>query len=331
MSEKKRMRLGISGLIVVLLMVLSACAPRARQPAALPTEGAAVTPLDVVERAPLAPQAGYDFVEESAAPSYNADVASQAAGGPANQVVIERLIIRTGSISVTVEDTRVARDAVEAMVSEMAAQGAFIVSTNEYGGAPGASPYVNMTIRVPATRFDEAMDRLAAMAVAGTTPSVSTSGQDVTEEYVDLQARLESLEAARDRLLHIMDNAQSTEELLQAEAQLTQREAEIESLKGRMQYLEQSAALSSISIELIPYVLAQPVDTRWRPAETVREAVEALLQSLRSVGDFLIFFGIFCLPWLLVIVPVGYVIFRAVRGLIRRRRAHKAAAAGSES
>jgi hypothetical protein len=289
-----------------------------------------------VERAAVEAEAGYAFAEEAGAPAFD-DAASQAAGEfpvepSAANAAIDRLIIRTGSISVTVEDTRVARDAVEAMINEMAADGAFVVSTSEYGGAPDASPYVNMTIRVPAARFEEAMDRLAAMAVEGTTPTSSTSGQDVTEEYVDLQARLESLEAARDRLLDIMANAQSTEELLQAEAQLTQREAEIESIKGRMQYLEQSASLSSISIELIPYVLAQPVDTRWRPAETVREAVEALLRSLRSVGDFLIFFGIFCLPWLLVIVPVGYVIFRGVRGLVRRRRARRAAtAAGDES
>ena len=75
---------------------------------------------------------------------------------------------------------------------------------------------------------------------------------------------------AFERLLEIMENAQTTEELLQAEYQLTQREAEIESIKGRMQYLSESARLSSISISLQPYILSQPVDSTWRPAESSR-------------------------------------------------------------
>ena len=160
----------------------------------------------------------------------------------------------------------------------------------------------------------------------------TSSGDDVTEEYVDLQARLESLESARDRLLDIMANAQTTEDLLQAEQQLTQREAEIESIKGRVQYLQQSAALSSISIDLQPYILSQPVDTRWRPAETIRRAAEALLNSLRDVGDFLIFVTIFCGPWLLVIIPVLYLLVRFVRGRLQKRREKRAsqAAQGAE-
>ncbi len=242
--------------------------------------------------------------------------------GAGNQQV-ERLIIRNGSITVSVEDTRAARDAIEQMIDEMAAQGGFVVNVSESGGTADSSPYITMQIRVPAQRFDEAMDRIADMAVEGTQPTRSENAQDVTEEYVDLQARLESLEAARDRLLQIMENSQTTEELLQAEAQLTAREAEIEAIKGRMQYLSQSAALSSISVSLQPYILSQPVDTSWRPAETVRRAVEALIDSLRGAAEFVIYFGIACFPWLLVLGVIGFFGFRFVRSLIRRRRARQ--------
>jgi hypothetical protein len=106
-----------------------------------------------------------------------------------------------------------------------------------------------------------------------------------------------------------------TKDVLEAEQQLTQREAEIESLKGRMQYLEQSARLSSIWIELQPYILRQPVGDEWRPAETTRRAVETLLDGLRGFGDFAIFFAIAILPWL---AAVGLVVFILVR-LIRWR------------
>ncbi|HEC24324.1 MAG TPA: DUF4349 domain-containing protein, partial [Chloroflexi bacterium] len=225
-----------------------------------------------------------------------------------------------GSISMVVEDTLAVKEEIENLVAGMADEGAFVVSSNEYDGVEGGSPYINMTIRVPASRFDEVMDWLAGLAVEGTSPERSETAQDVTEEYVDLQSRLESLEAARDRLLEIMSEAQTTEDLLMAEQQLTQREAEIESIKGRMQYLAESARLSRIDIELRPYVLSQPVDTRWRPAETARRAIEALVDSLRGFGDFLIFFLIAVAPWLLLAGLVVYGIIRFVQARIRRGR-----------
>jgi hypothetical protein len=239
-------------------------------------------------------------------------------------VPVERLIIRNGSISMIVEDTRAAQQSVEEMVAEMADEGAYVVSSEEYGGVEGGSPHVGMTIRVPATRFDEAMDRLADMAIEVT--SRTESGQDVTEEYVDLETRLESLEAARERLLEIMQETRTTKDLLEAERQLTEREAEIESLKGRMQYLAQSAQLAGIRIELQPYILSQPVSARWRPAEVVRQAVETLVDSLRSLGDFLIFFVIAILPWVVVLGLVVYGVVRFVLWRVRMGREKRAAA-----
>jgi hypothetical protein len=241
--------------------------------------------------------------------------------GPDVAYAAERLIIRTGNISMAVEDTRAALATIEGMVERMAAEGAFVVSAEEHGGTEGSQPYITMSIRIPAARFAETLDRLAELAV--NVNSRNESAQDVTEEYVDLEARLESLEAARQRLLEIMEEARNTKDLLEAEQQLTQREAEIESIKGRMQYLEQSARLSSIWIELQPHILSQPVGDEWRPAETTRRAVDTLLDGLRGFGDFAIFFAIAILPWL---VAIGLVILLIVvlirwRARVRARRA----------
>jgi hypothetical protein len=249
-------------------------------------------------------------------------------GVPKSAQAVERLIIRNGNISMVVEDTRNTQAAVEAMVAAMAAEGAFVVSSEEYGGTENSQPRISMSIRVPAARFDEAMERLAGLALQ--VNSRNESAQDVTEEYVDLEARLESLEAARQRLLEIMQEARSTKDLLEAEQQLTRREEEIESIKGRMQYLQQSARLASIWIELQPHILSQPVSDDWRPAETVRVAFEALLSGLRGFGDFLIFFAIAVLPWLLLLAVIVYVIVRLVRWRTRARR-EKRSAPGDEA
>jgi hypothetical protein len=235
----------------------------------------------------------------------------------APQQPIDHLIIRNGNITVAVDDTVAARKNIEDMVAGMIGDGAFVVSVNERGSGSASDPYIDMSIRVPAARFDDVMSQIAGMAVEGTIPTQSQSAADVTNQYVDLDARLETLEAARRRLLEIISEAQDAEDLLYAEQQLTQREAEIASIKGQMQYLSQSAELSSISISLQPYILSQPVDNHWRPAETVRRAWEDLLESLRDFGDFAITFGIVILPWL---VAAGLVIYGIARFVVLRVR-----------
>lgn len=231
----------------------------------------------------------------------------------------ERLIVRTGAMILRVEDTLAARQAIEDLVARLAAEGAYVVSSEQSGGDGGQDPVVSMAIRVPAARFGEAMDTIAGLAVDVVTRS--ESAQDVTEEYVDLAGRLQALETARDRLLEIMSEADRTEDLLKAEEQVTRREEEIEATQGRMQYLAQSAALARINIQLQPHVLSQPVgDQRWRPVETARRALEALLDGVQGFVDFALFFGIAILPWLLPIGLALYLLYRLGRWIAARRQ-----------
>jgi hypothetical protein len=232
----------------------------------------------------------------------------------------ERLIIRNGILRLTVDDTRAAQKEVEKVVTELAGKGAFLVSSNERTNYEGQDPYIETTIRVPAEEFDAVMDRISKLAVK--VDERSESADDVTAEFVDLNTRLESLEAARDRLLEIMKQSATTEELLMAEQQLTQRETEIESIKGRMKFLSESARLSSISISLYPYLPSQPLDDTWRPAETFRGAVDALVNSLRGFAEFLIVFVIAVVPWLVVIGLIWWGVARVVR----KRRERKTSA-----
>jgi hypothetical protein len=317
--------LGIALVFAIGLGIYTAWGRSGRTAAAV---AEARRPVEVVEHVVVERTDGTAAGSEAPAPPALAFVPAPREGVRAFALSqpTERLIIRDGSISMVVADTRAAQQAIEEMVTEMADEGAYVVSSEEHGGVEGGSPHVAMSIRVPAARFDEAMDRLASLAVQVTTRN--ESGQDVTEEYVDLEARLESLEAARERLLEIMQDTRTTDELLKAEQQLTQREAEIESLKGRMQYLAQAARLARIWIELQPYVLSQPVGTRWRPAEAARGAVETLVDSLRGLGDFLIFFAIAVLPW---VVALGLVVYGVVRLVLWRVRVGRERRAASDS
>ncbi|HKJ26701.1 MAG TPA: DUF4349 domain-containing protein [Anaerolineales bacterium] len=240
-----------------------------------------------------------------------------ASNGPV--AVTERLIIREGNITIAVEKTRQTRDQIEDIVSEMAGQGAYVVSSSENGRGEELEPYVNITIRVPVEQFADVMDQIAAMGIE-VAERYETS-QDVTEEYVDIAGRIEATELSIEQLKEFMDDAEFTADLLEAERELYQRQAELEALKGRLNYLSESAALSIIHITLTPYELYEPIDTSWKPLATAKQAVEDLLNSMQGFADFMIVFGIAVLPWL---VFFGLIIWGVV-AVVRRRRTKKKA------
>jgi hypothetical protein len=161
------------------------------------------------------------------------------------------------------------------------------------------------------------MDQIKGLAMEVT--SETTNSQDVTEEYVDLSARLGNLEATRDRVRAFLEDARNVEEALAVNQELSRLEGEIEAMAGRLQFLSQSAAFSSLTINLTPDILSQPIQIAgWQPQGVAREAIEDLVEALQGLADFLIRLGLFVLPLALILgVPV-YLVVRFVRNYRRR-------------
>lgn len=231
--------------------------------------------------------------------------------GESSQVFQERLIIRTANMSLVVADT----DEAMATISKMAEEnGGWVVNSSVFQYNENAKTG-NITIRVPSSGFNSALEALRGMAVE--VRNESTSGQDVTEEFVDLSARLENLEATAERVRGFLDETETVEEALAVNQELSRLESEIEAMKGRMQFLSQSASFSTITVDLTPDVVAQPIDSSWRPAIVFRNAIDSLVEALQSVAEFGIWFVIYMLPLLLIVgVPlwlVGRFIWRRVR------------------
>jgi hypothetical protein len=159
--------------------------------------------------------------------------------------------------------------------------------------------------------------------------SENVSGQDVTAEYTDLESRLRNLEAAEQALVTLMEDAQDPQDVLDVFSELTYYRGEIEIVKGRMRYLEESAALSALSVEVVSKRSLQPIEIAgWEPKGTVKEAVEALIDAGQFLVDALIWFGIFCLPFL---IPLGIVIYFLVRYFRKRKALKKAGKAEIET
>jgi hypothetical protein len=232
----------------------------------------------------------------------------------ANAASTERMVVRTASLDLIVPDTDRALADIQSLAREL---GGYVVSMEAYQYQEGRQATV--TFRVPADALDTALERLRAMAT--TVRRESVSGQDVTDEYVDLESRLRHLQAKEKQLLEFLDRAEDTEAVLAVYEQLSQTQAEIEQVKGRMQYLQNQAALATVTVSLTPDVMAQPLETGgWNLPATVRSAVEALLDVLEFFVKALIYIVIVVLPTLILLALPIVAIVLLVRWLVRRRR-----------
>jgi len=300
MRRSRSLWLGIM-IVIVLALAMTACAPAPKREAgvSLPQAVPPVAATVVVEKA---------VVQEGAA-----DLSAYQVGS-----LTERMIIRTGNLTLVVKDTAGAMNQVRGLVESM---GGYVVESNAYrdqGLLRG-----RMTVRVPAEKFDQAMDGIRAVAVR--VESESSSGQDVTEEYSDLSAQLRNLEATetelRELLATVRERTGKAEDILAVYRELTTIRGEIERVKGRMQYLERMTALATINVELIPDELQKPVvEEPWNPQVTLKEALRALVNAGRFLVDALIWLVVVVLPILIIIALPVVALVLIIRALGRRRR-----------
>ena len=124
------------------------------------------------------------------------------------------------------------------------------------------------------------LDELRGLGEKVTTDSVS--GQDVTEEYVDLESRERNLRATEESLLRLYDRAENVEEALSIQRELTTVRGEIELVQGRIKYLDQRSAYSQITLNIQPVTSPPPPKPTWDPGEVVERAWDASLASSRS-------------------------------------------------
>lgn len=233
----------------------------------------------------------------------------------------DRMVIRNASLALVVADPADAANRITALATSL---GGFVVSSYTYQSSVDAQGraimQANITIRVPSAQFEAALAQARGFAVEVRTENIS--GQDVTAEYTDLESRLRNLEAAEAQLVNIMDGATKTEDVLSVFNQLVYIREQIEVVKGQMQYYEQAAALSAISVELIPDALSQPLEVGgWQPQGVAKEALEALVRAFQGLATAAIWIGIYVLPLALLVVLPVYVIVRVV---VRRARKAKA-------
>lgn len=290
--------------IVAMSMLVGGCAM------------AAPAPLPMVEGEEFSGEMVPALEPEAPAPMEYADE-SRAAGLATDDAVMDRMIVRTASLSLVVEDTEEAVEDIERLTTELEGYVSNLQTWRHNDQLAGT-----VTVRIPVVYFEQARERLKELAVE--LESENVSGQDVTEEYVDLGARLKNLEVAEEELLELLASAQEThknaESILAIYREITSVRQQIEQIKGRMQYLENASDLATLTVTLTPVEIEDPVvEPGWEPARQVRDALRALVNALEFLVDVLIWVALFLLP-LAAILATPFILAWLVWYRRRRRK-----------
>jgi hypothetical protein len=300
--------------VVVVLCILAASA--GFLVASLPLGSKGPTDYSQPKPYPMYPEMG---IEETAigggkgfpVPAVAPTPAPAGRGTPESQYTdtdTERKIIQSASLSIEVKDFQSSSDAVIDIVER---SNGFISDSHMYVTDTGRRRG-DITIRVPT---DEFLTVIAEIEHVGDVKSKHTSGEDVTEEYIDLKARLNNSERQEQRLLEILDMAKDVKEVLEVERELWRVRGEIEQLTGRINYLENRVELATISVSLYE---PEPITRSWGIRDALRSAFEGFVSVIRGV---IILVG-YALP-ILILVGLGWLVKSKLMPRLRKKREGK--------
>jgi len=214
----------------------------------------------------------------------------------------DRLIVEKSSMSLVVSQVREVADKI---IDHAKQVGGFMVSTSLT--RPEEAPFAAVVIRVPADKFRETLDYFRNLAIKVSSENIL--GTDVTAEYIDIKARLTTLEKTKVKFESILDQATRVEDILKVQRELINLQDRVDALKGRQEYLEQTAKLAKITVYLstdelaLPYAPAKP----FRPAVIFKLATRSLIRTLRSTVTLLVWLGVYAVIWLPIILVIFFI------------------------
>ena len=257
--------------------------------------------------------AGDEFAAGAQASQASAGVESQAETGSGVQSSaqplpdsFDRKIVKTANLAVRSEDVR--GSAAEAQQIAARYGGSILNSEVTQGTGREDSVYADLVLSVPSEEFESALAELRGLGKKVTADSVA--GQDVTEEFVDLESRERNLLATEESLLKLYDRANTVEDTLTIQRELTVVRGEIELVQGRIQYLEERTAFSQITLSIQPVVTpkAKP-QPGWDPGAIASRAWAASLNVLQAAATVAISAAVFGW-WLIPLLVFGLVWWR---------------------
>lgn len=232
----------------------------------------------------------------------------------------DRKIIRNGNLIIEMDEPQ---DGLRKITSIAESLGGFVVTSefkqNDSRAVGKPTQVVTIIVRVPSHQFNAALEGIRPL---GQVIQEKSEGQDVTEEYIDLEARIRTKKALEAQFMEIMKRASRVTEALEVQSQIADVRGEIESLEGRRRFLENRAALSTINITLqtsTPIVTATTSGFWHDVKQAFGDGVDA---GASILGGLIRFFIVMIPVTLFILLPlflIGRFLFRRIRRATRKQ------------
>lgn len=230
--------------------------------------------------------------------------------GPLPTQDTQRDVVKTASMTIRVSDTSEAAD--KAAVVAETSDGRVDSRAEDAGSDQGAATTA-VVLRVPVAKLDAVVRELKTL---GAVQTAETRSEDVTAQRVDLDARIKALQTSVDRLLAIMRDARDPEALIAAENALSQRQADLDSLRAQREALGDRIEYSTVDATFVAERIGGPAPKEY---QGFLGHIEQGWDALFSVaGNLVLLFGLL-LPWLVVLVVAGGISIAVIR-LVKARR-----------
>ncbi len=216
---------------------------------------------------------------------------------------IDKKIIKNGNLNIKVKKTEEAVVEITAVVKDQSGE---IFSTNFYERIKGQKSG-NIIVKIPVDKFEKTLKEIKKIGTQ--VISESTTGQDVTEHYTDLQAQLKNKGAEEESFIKILDRAVKIEDVLAVTKELSRVRGEIERLEGQIKLLESQTEFSTIWIEISEDIEVSPIQKDWRPWEVIKKAVSDLIARSQDFVDNTIRLIIIGIPSLIPTLVIVWIIY----------------------
>lgn len=205
----------------------------------------------------------------------------------------EQKLVKNASLTVEVEDTKIARSKVEATIKEI---GGLVFNSNSWEVRPGVLQE-NLTLRIPAEKLDATMNQFSELGIK---KSESMDVSDITAQYRDNVARITNLETRRERLRTMMDrDTENLNDVLQIDRELANVQNELDQLERTQRRNDNDVLYSTLNLTLQPEPqIGDTQDPNWSPKKTWRQSVNDLLESLQGIADKAIKLVVFAPIWI---------------------------------
>ena len=268
---------------------------------------------------PMMASKGMDFTEDSIKmkrmPSNESNYNQSAPTLQAtNTLAVEKKVIKNGNLSLKVDHTETAAEEINVIAKNQTGE---VFSTNFYERVKGQKNG-SITVKVPVEKFEATLIQIKAVATQ--VISESTTGQNVTEKYSDLQAQLRNKKAEEQSFVKILDRAGDIKDVLAVTQQISRVRGEVERLEGQIGFMDSQTNMSTIVIALSEDIEITPIQNNWRPWQVTKKAFSDLISNSQNFIDSTIQFIIVGVPSLIpfllflgVIYWIGKKIWRKIR------------------